>query len=75
LLFSFSLSQFALADSPKARRGRPANHDDSDIAKSIAESGGGPLQFAEGSFLGMAEAMPEDKYSFCSDRWQLRWRS
>ena len=38
--------------------------DDSDIAKSIAESVSGPLQFAEGSLLGMAEAMPEDKYSF-----------
>lgn len=38
--------------------------DDSDIPKSIAESVSGQLQFVEGSFLGMAEAMPEDKYSF-----------
>ena len=38
--------------------------DDGDIAKSIAESVSGPLQFVEGSFLSMAEAMPEDKYSF-----------
>ena len=35
-----------------------------DIPKSIAESVSGPLQFAEGSFLGVAEAMPEDKYGF-----------
>jgi len=35
-----------------------------DIPKSIAESVSGPLQFAEGNFLGVAEAMPEDKYSF-----------
>jgi len=35
-----------------------------DIPKSIAESVGGTLQFAEGNFLGIAEAMPEDKYSF-----------
>jgi uncharacterized damage-inducible protein DinB len=35
-----------------------------DIPKSIAESVSGTLQFAEGNFLGMAEAMPEEKYSF-----------
>jgi uncharacterized damage-inducible protein DinB len=35
-----------------------------DIPKSIAESVSGTLQFAEGDFLGLAEAMPEDKYSF-----------
>ena len=34
------------------------------IPKSIAESISGPLQFAEGSLLGLAEAMPEDRYSF-----------
>ena len=34
-----------------------------DIPKSIAESVSGTLQFAEGNFLGLAEAMPEDKYS------------
>jgi uncharacterized damage-inducible protein DinB len=35
-----------------------------DIAKSIAESVSGTLRFAEGNFLGLAEAMPEDKYSY-----------
>jgi uncharacterized damage-inducible protein DinB len=35
-----------------------------DVAKSIAESVGGTLQFAEGNFLGVAEAMPDDKYSY-----------
>ena len=35
-----------------------------DIPKSIADSVGGTLQFAEGNFLALAEAMPEDKYSF-----------
>jgi hypothetical protein len=35
-----------------------------DIAKSIAESVSGTLQFADGNFLGVAEAMPEDKYSY-----------
>jgi uncharacterized damage-inducible protein DinB len=35
-----------------------------DIPTSIAESISGTLQFTEGNFLGLAEAMPEDKYSF-----------
>jgi uncharacterized damage-inducible protein DinB len=35
-----------------------------DIPKSIAESVGGTLQFAEGNLIGLAEAMPEDKYSY-----------
>jgi uncharacterized damage-inducible protein DinB len=35
-----------------------------DIPKSIAESVIGTLQFAEGNFIGLAEAMPEDRYSF-----------
>ena len=35
-----------------------------DIPKSIAESVSGTLQFAEGNFIGLAEAMPEDMYSY-----------
>ena len=35
-----------------------------DIPKSIAERVSGTLQFAEGNFIGLAEAMPEDKYSY-----------
>jgi hypothetical protein len=35
-----------------------------DIPKSIAESVSGTLQLAEGNFIGLAEAMPEDKYSY-----------
>src|SRR5581483_11797141 len=35
-----------------------------DIPKSIAESVSGTLQFVEGNFLDLAEAMPEDKYSY-----------
>ena len=35
-----------------------------EIPKSIAESVSSTLEFAEGDFLGIAEAMPEDKYSF-----------
>src|SRR3954464_7062376 len=43
---------------------KPAAADEEHAPKSIAESVSGPLQFVEGSFLGVAEAMPEDKYSF-----------
>jgi uncharacterized damage-inducible protein DinB len=35
-----------------------------EIPKTIAESVMGTLQFAEGNFVGLAEAMPEDKYSY-----------
>jgi hypothetical protein len=35
-----------------------------DIPKSISESVSRTLQFAEGNFIGLAEAMPEDKYSY-----------
>lgn len=43
---------------------KPARTEHNDIPTSIAESVSGTLQFAEGSLLGVAEAMPEDKYSF-----------
>jgi uncharacterized damage-inducible protein DinB len=42
---------------------KPAPQQD-DIPKSIADSISGTLQFAEGNLLGVAEAMPENKYSF-----------
>ena len=34
------------------------------IPKNIAESVGGSLRYAQGQFVSVAEAMPEDKYSF-----------
>jgi len=57
-----------LVSASPARSGTPsasktATQQD-DTPKSIAESLLRPLQFAEGNFLGVAEAMPEDKYSF-----------
>ena len=42
---------------------KPAAQQD-DIPRSIADSISGTLQFAEGNFLDVAEAMPENKYSF-----------
>jgi len=49
LIFAIAASAFA----------QPA-----EIPKSIAESVGSTLRFAEGELLGVAEAMPESKYSF-----------
>jgi uncharacterized damage-inducible protein DinB len=48
----------------QASTSKPARTGQNDIPESIAESVIGPLQFTEGSLLGLAEAMPEDKYSF-----------
>ena len=42
----------------------PVAAQQNDIPQSIAESFIKPMQFAEGTLVGLAEAMPEDKYSF-----------
>jgi len=42
----------------------PAFAQREEIPKSIAESVGGMLRWTEGQSLGLAEAMPEEKYSF-----------
>jgi uncharacterized damage-inducible protein DinB len=65
LVFIWGIAYFAVGKSgtPQNSAAKPATRAD-DIPKSIAESVSGTLQFAEGNFLGIAEAMPEDKYSF-----------
>lgn len=60
---TFTFAGVAKSDSPQKSATKPAAKSD-DIPKSIAESVSGTLQFVEGNFLGIAEAMPEDKYSF-----------
>jgi len=60
LLLMSSSAQFALGESRVQEKPAAAP----DIPKSIAESVSGTLQFAEGNLLGVAEAMPEDKYPF-----------
>jgi len=37
---------------------------ENDVPKNIADSVGGALRYTEGQFLGVAEAMPENKYAF-----------
>jgi uncharacterized damage-inducible protein DinB len=58
-----ALTASAKSKMPQQSASNSAVHKD-DIPKSIAESISQTLQFTEGSFLGVAEAMPENKYSF-----------
>src|ERR1700751_5054562 len=57
------LTAIGKSEIPQKSTSKPAAQQN-DIPKSIAESISSTLQFAEGSFLALAEAMPENKYSF-----------
>lgn len=65
ILIVFGVASTAVAQSktPTESASRPAARQD-DVPKSIADSIGGTLRFAEGNFLGVAEAMPDNLYSF-----------
>jgi hypothetical protein len=75
LRFLSCVASFSLLSGPLHRHRTHASAQNSatkqatqpdDIAKSIAQSVSGTLQFAEVNFLGVAEAMPEDKYFYIS---------
>lgn len=63
IICGLALTSTAQSKARKEPAAKPAS-EENDIPKSIAESISGTLQFVEGSFLAVAEAMPEDKYSF-----------
>jgi uncharacterized damage-inducible protein DinB len=63
IICSIASAAVGKSDSPQNSSTKPAAKSD-DIPKSIAESVSGTLQFVEGNFIGVAEAMPEEKYSF-----------
>jgi uncharacterized damage-inducible protein DinB len=63
IIYGIALSAFGKSASPQNSATAPAAQPD-DIPKSIAESVSGTLQFVEEDFLGLVEAMPEDKYSY-----------
>jgi uncharacterized damage-inducible protein DinB len=63
IMCGIALSTVGKSATPQNSATKQATQPD-DIAKSIAESVSGTLQFAEGNFLGVAETMPEDKYSY-----------
>lgn len=58
-----SLSAVGQSASPQNSAAKRAAEPD-DIPKSVAGSISGTLQFVEGDFIGVAEAMPEDRYSY-----------
>lgn len=63
ILCGVALSAVGKSKTPQESASKSATQQD-DIPKSIADSVSGTLQFAEGNFLDVAEAMPENKYSF-----------
>jgi hypothetical protein len=63
IMCGITLSAVGKSGTPQNSATKEAAQPD-DIPKSIAESVSGTLQFAEGNFIGLAEAMPEDKYSY-----------
>jgi uncharacterized damage-inducible protein DinB len=63
IMCGIALSVFGKSATPQNSATKQAAPPD-DTPKSIAESVSGTLQLAEGNFIGLAEAMPEDKYSY-----------
>jgi uncharacterized damage-inducible protein DinB len=63
ILCGVALTAVGKSKTPQESTSKPAAQQD-DIPRSIADSISGTLQFAEGNFLDVAEAMPENKYSF-----------
>ena len=63
VMCGIALSAVGKSGAPQNSATKKAAQPD-DVPKSIAESVSGTLQFAEGNFIGIAEAMPEDKYSY-----------
>lgn len=51
-------------DNKKSAGKQAVAAEEEQIPKTVAESVAGPLRFVEGSFVGVAEAMPEEKYGF-----------
>jgi len=63
IMCGIALSAVGKSATPQNSGAKQATQPDG-IPKSIAESVSGTLQFAEGNFLGLAEAMPEEKYFY-----------
>ena len=63
VMCGIALSAVGKSGAPQNSATKKAAQPD-DIPKSIAGSVSGTLQFVEGNFIGLAEAMPEDKYSY-----------
>ena len=64
LLITATLCMAQIKPNSGTNAKRPQRSFVGDVPTSIADSVAEPLKFAEGEFLGIAEAMPEDKYNF-----------
>ena len=64
VLWGVAVGSLAQSQATENARSQEAAERSDDVPRSIAESVSGTLQFAEGNFLGVAEAMPDNKYSF-----------
>jgi uncharacterized damage-inducible protein DinB len=64
VLWGVALSSLAQSQATENARSQEAAERSDDVPRSIAESVSSTLQFAERNFLGVAEAMPDNKYSF-----------
>ena len=61
VLWGVALSSLAQSQATENARSQEAAERSDEVPRSIAESVSGTLQFAEGNFLGVAEAMPDNK--------------
>src|SRR5205823_8774248 len=64
LIAAATFSGTACAQTADNNAAAKQSTDDPQMPKSISESVAGTLEYAEGNLLGVAEAMPEDKYLF-----------
>jgi uncharacterized damage-inducible protein DinB len=64
VLWGVAVGSLAQSQATENARSQEAAERSDDVPRSIAESVSGTLQFAEGNFLGVAEAMPDNKYLF-----------
>jgi uncharacterized damage-inducible protein DinB len=64
IMCGISLSAAGQSKTPQTSATKESTAQKNDIPKSIAEGVSGTMRFIEGSFVGLAEAMPEDKYAF-----------
>lgn len=64
LLLVFCIEGLGAQNKPEQARKKPQRSFVGDVPTTISDSVAEWLKFAEGNFLGLAEAMPEDKYGF-----------
>jgi uncharacterized damage-inducible protein DinB len=64
ILSALLVPAMAQPKQPENSPAKQSSSQDEEVPKSVAKSVSQPLQFIEGSFLGVAEAMPEEKYSY-----------